>query len=261
MLMRLGEMTRQEIGDCAGHAVILLPIASTEQHGPHLPMLTDTLLVETIVDRACDTLHAKAPTFVRAPGLPIGCSDHHLFAAGMSLGVATLRAVLADLADSLVTTGFQRLFIVNGHGGNDECVRLAVKELVLRRPVAAAACSYWDLAADVDLGPNAPGHAGLFETSLMLSAYPHLVRTDRIPDAHRDQPPRFDQDEVPGLTVQAAGEWARVGGTTDSGSAASAERGAHMLDQLSARLVRALTWFEEHTRDFAQPRNGKEPTA
>ncbi|MDN5851422.1 MAG: creatininase family protein, partial [Actinomycetia bacterium] len=147
MQQELAGMTRDEVARDAPDAVAVVPVGSIEQHGEHLPMITDTFLVEAVLARALDLLADEPQTYVVAPALPIGCSDHHLFAAAVSLRTDTLRAVLADVCDSLVASGFRRIVLVNGHGGNDECVGLAVKELVLRHPVTAAACSYWNLQA------------------------------------------------------------------------------------------------------------------
>lgn len=237
MILQLARLTRDEVAEYAENGVAVVPIGSTEQHGPHLPMLTDTLLVEAVVRRALDRLADGPAVFVQAPTIPIGCSDHHLFAAAVSLRTNTLRAVLTDVCDSLVGSGFRRIVIVNGHGGNDECVTLAVKELVLRHPVAAAACSYWQLAG------GSPGHAGRFETSLMLAAHPDLVRTDRLPRDAADPPPVFDQQEIPGLVAQRSGEWARVGGVTDAPVDATSDDGDRRLDDLGSRLADALSWM------------------
>ncbi|RSN39335.1 creatininase, partial [Streptomyces sp. WAC 04229] len=179
---RLTELTWREVRRAGERGIALLPIGSQEQHAGHLPMGTDTLLVEEVVDRALALLsrEAAAPEVVRLPALPFGHSPHHLFAAAVSLSAATLGAVLDDVLDSLVTSGHHRVMVVNGHGGNDEIMRLAVKRFALRARVTVAACSYWTLTAGEDGAGRpdvTPGHAGWFETSLMLAAHPRLVRT------------------------------------------------------------------------------------
>ncbi|MGA8114579.1 MAG: creatininase family protein [Actinocatenispora sp.] len=95
-------------------------------------------------------------------------------AAAMSIRPHTLVPVLTDLLRSLVVSGFRRLMVVNGHGGNDEVIRLAVKQVALEHPVAAAAASYWALGGpDTTQDPaRTPGHAGWFETALMLTHRP-----------------------------------------------------------------------------------------
>lgn len=253
MPRRLSEMTREEVREAGATDVVVIPVGSVEQHAGHLPMSTDTLLVEGVLEQACAALGDDVPLVV-TPSIPVGSSAHHLFAAAMSIRPQTLLAVLHDVTESLATSGFRRLFVVNGHGGNDECIRLAVKELVLRHPVAAAACSYWALG-DPAGSPRPdvmPGHAGWFETSLMLALNPGLVRTDGLRASTVEPPPVFDQRAMPGLTVQAAGEWARVDGVTDRSDDATAADGRRILDDRSGRLVDAIRLFDEQTRGLAR---------
>lgn len=238
MVLQLANLTREEVAACAEESVAVVPIGSTEQHGPHLPMLTDTLLVEAALNRALRLLDTDPMNYVVTPTLPFGYSDHHLFAAAVSLRANTLQAVLTDVSDSLVVSGFKRIFIVNGHGGNIEAMSLAVKELVLRRPVAAAACSYWALGRQ----PASPGHAGWFETSLTLAVHPDLVRQETLPEGPSDEP-LFNQREIPGLISGRAGEWARAGGVTDDATTATAADGERLLDDIARHLEEALRWF------------------
>ncbi|MFD4263281.1 creatininase family protein [Streptomyces sp. NPDC058534] len=250
---RLTELTWREVRRAGEDGIALLPIGSQEQHAGHLPMGTDTLLVEEVVDRALDLLsrEASAPEVVRLPTLPFGHSPHHLFAAAVSLSAATLGAVLDDVLDSLVTSGHRRVMVVNGHGGNDEIMRLAVKRFALRARVTVAACSYWTLTAGEDEAGRpdvTPGHAGWFETSLMLAAHPRLVRTPVPARAPVEPPPLFDNPPHPGLTVERHGEWERVDGATDDASGADAVRGGRLLDDRARGLADAIRAFDTASR-------------
>ncbi|MFJ1760096.1 creatininase family protein [Amycolatopsis sp. NPDC088138] len=236
----LTRMTWQEVRDAARSAIALLPIGSQEQHAAHLPMGTDTMLAEAVVDGAL--ARVDDPVVVRLPALPFGHSPHHLFAAAVSLRASTLQAVLADVLDSLATSGFRRVFVVNGHGGNDEIMRLAVKEYALRADVALAACSYFSLGEG-----SSPGHAGKFETSLMLAAHGDLVRP-REPRPDVTPPPLFAYPPYPGLTVERHGEWARAGGSTDDATTATAEGGADLLEDRVTALADAIRAFDAATR-------------
>jgi creatinine amidohydrolase len=274
--MKLTELTWREVREAGGHGIALLPIGSQEQHAAHLPMGTDTLLVEAVIDRAQALLEADGGTYggpdegpsalVRLPALPFGHSPHHLFAAALSLSAATLGAVLDDVLDSLVTSGYRRIMVVNGHGGNDEIMRLAVKRFALRSEVTVAACSYWTVTSDgggaggdgdartggqeADRGrPEVtPGHAGWFETSLMLAAHPALVRTPVPARTPVEPPPLFDNPPYPGLTVERHGEWARVGGSTDDASGADAGSGRRLLENRARGLAKAIRAFDAATR-------------
>nr|WP_202559375.1 creatininase family protein [Streptomyces sp. SID5914] len=247
------ELTWREVRRAGEQGIAVLPIGSQEQHAGHLPMGTDTLLVEEVLDRALAVLDQEpsAPEVVRLPALPFGHSPHHLFAAAVSLSAATLGAVLDDVLDSLVTSGYRRVMVVNGHGGNDEIMRLAVKRFALRARVTVAACSYWTLTAGEDEAGRpdvTPGHAGWFETSLMLAARPELVRTPVPARTPVEPPPLFDHPPHPGLTVERHGEWERVDGSTDDASGADADRGGRLLDDRARGLARAIRAFDAASR-------------
>lgn len=253
---KLSELTWQEVRRTGENGLALLPIGSQEQHAGHLPLGTDTLLVEEVVDRALDILDREAsappaPDVVRLPALPFGHSPHHLFAAAVSLSASTLGAVLDDILDSLVTSGHRRIMVVNGHGGNDEIMRLAVKRFALRAQVTVAACSYWTVTAGDDEAERpdvTPGHAGWFETSLMLAAHPALVRTPVPARAPVEPPPLFDNPPHPGLTVERHGEWERVAGSTDDASGADAGHGDRLLRERALGLARAIRAFDAASR-------------
>jgi creatinine amidohydrolase len=226
-------------------AIAVLPVGSQEQHSEHLPMGTDTLLAEAVVDAAVDLLGAGGPELVRLPALPYGHSPHHLFAAAVSLSATTLLAVLDDALDSLVRSGFRRVLLVNGHAGNDEVVRIAVKDCALRSDVALGACSYWALAGPEE-PPQTPGHAGWFETSLLLAVHPDLVRP-AAPWREPDPPPLFHRSPAPGLVVARHGEWERVGGATDDAGDADAETGRRLLAARAEALAAAIRAFDAAT--------------
>ncbi|WP_020673671.1 creatininase family protein [Amycolatopsis nigrescens] len=249
-MFELTGLTWREVRDAGQRGIALLPIGAHEQHGAHLPMGTDTLLVDAVLDAAAERLGDDGPELVRLPSLPFGHSPHHLFAAATSLSARTLLSVLGDLLGSLVRSGFRRVMVVNGHGGNEEVMRLAVKEFALEFDVAAAACSYWSVSCESPEGERpdlTPGHAGWFETSLMLTAHPELVRAR--PDWPGPQPPLFDRPPYPGLCAERHGEWAAAGGVTDNAAGADAEHGELLLAHRAAGLAKAIRAFDAATRE------------
>jgi creatinine amidohydrolase len=235
-------------------AIAVLPVGSQEQHSEHLPMGTDTLLAEAVVDAAVGLIGDDGPELVRLPALPFGHSPHHLFAAAVSLSATTLLAVLDDALDSLVRSGFRRVLMVNGHAGNDEVVRLAVKRCALRSDVALGACSYWALGGP-DEPPQTPGHAGWFETSLLLAVHPDLVRP-AVRWREPDPPPLFHRSPAPGLVVARHGEWERVGGATDDATGADAEAGRRLLAARAEALAAAIRAFDAATAGSHGPAAG-----
>jgi creatinine amidohydrolase len=232
----LNELTRGDLNRIAPEAVVVLPTGATEQHGPHLPVGTDTFAVEAVSRGAVAALADRLPV-VMAPVLPYGSSHHHLpFGGTMSLTTETYYAVIRDLVESLITSGFRRVMIVNGHGGNHELIQLVARDLALQYPVNLAALSYWLPAADAlatqnpYLATRLPGHAGAFETSLILALRPELPR----------QPlPARNEAEVGVLSprpsiwrLERAGRWQEMDGFTDSPALADPDRGRAYLNTI-----------------------------
>ena len=222
----------------------MLPTGSTEQHGPHLPLLTDALMAEAVALRAAELVAGRADVLVAAL-LPYGCSHHHRPVGGaLTVSQRTYVAFVADLAESVAEMGGRRLVLLNGHGGNEDALRVVANELVYERrlDLAVAAASYWTLgrsALDPDIPGPVPGHAGNFETSCLLALRPDLVRLgERFPD---DDAPRplavgYGWDTVP---VRRPGLWEASGGVTDAARAADVEVGARAVEA----IVRAAAEF------------------
>jgi len=228
--MIFAEMTAPEIRRLPRESTLIVaPIAATEQHGPHLPVATDAILAGAVAEGVGRALGERA---LILPVLWLGASDHHLpFGGTLTASLPTYERMLVELLTPLLRDGFRRALILNGHGGNNDPLRVALRRLDVGFPLAILAGSaYWDLAAPglaaVCDGPlKEMGHACEIETSLMLHLRPDLVRSPLI----RDEP-----DTTPhGLRHLT---WARdFGRRTDRGvvghpEAASAEKGRQMLE-------------------------------
>jgi creatinine amidohydrolase len=225
----LAHWTREDADEHAAHTVVVIPVGALEQHGPHLPLATDTILVEEVARRAA----ALVPGTVVGPTVPISSSDHHLpYGATASLSTSTLIQALTDAVESLLSSGFASVFLLNGHGGNVEIIRLVARDVGIRRSAFAGSGSYFELAADRLAAAGAgdvglvPGHAGAFETSMMLAIHPELVRLPSVP--HRERP-------AEGWAGPKAYHFATPApfrapdGFSDTPDAGSAERGAEFL--------------------------------
>jgi creatinine amidohydrolase len=241
------ELTREEIRASAPQTLLVLPVGAIEQHGPHLPVATDFFAVEHIARGAAEVAAKTIPVVV-APTLPFGSSHHHLpFGGTMSLSTETYYRVLHDLASSLIGGGFRRLFIVNGHGGNDEIIQLVARDLALTTEASLAAASYWTIAWDAltragahEPG-NLPGHAGAFETSVVLALRPDLVHEPR---PHRDNARGSDPGgrRAP-YRAEMHGWWQATNGFTDSPDRGDAARGETYLAAAVTAVADALTTF------------------
>ena len=174
--MKYGELTSAALGRLAGRSIAVLPLAAVEQHGTHLPVITDTAIADELGRRVERALPKQV---VLLPTLWCGSSHHHKgFPGALSLRSDTYVQVLLDLADCLIDTGFRRIFLLNCHGGNqtpfaEALYRLNQKHRGPREPWIAAA-SYWNLAApelerQKFMATPKLSHACEDETSLMMA--------------------------------------------------------------------------------------------
>ena len=162
--MRLGAATFRELANLAD-AHLLIPLGATEQHGPHLPLETDTLIARGV----CDAVAATRADVVVAPALPYGSSgEHAAFPGTLSLGQAGLETAVLELVRS--ADGFGDVTLIAWHRGNAEPLSRAVARL---RAEGRAVVEWVPRVAGGD------AHAGWVETSLVLELAPHLVGDER----------------------------------------------------------------------------------
>jgi creatinine amidohydrolase len=176
------EMTWEDFATADSSWVAVLPIAAVEQHGPHLPLGTDSFIVEAYLARARKLL----PDPLNVTFLPlqaIGTShEHRSFAGTLTLAPETLMRALTEIAESVHRAGLRKLVFANGHGGNVAALDLVALDLRPRLGMLAVPCSFSrfgypsGLFGEEELAHGI--HGGDVETSIMLSARPDLVRTE-----------------------------------------------------------------------------------
>ena len=244
--MRFCDLTRERLREVAADAVVVLPVGACEQHGPHLPVGTDFLLAERIAVAAAERIEAF-PVLV-APAVAAGSSAHHVaFGGTISVSSETLQRYLAECGDSLVRSGFRRLFLLNGHGGNIDVVGDVARDLSTRSGVPVASGSYWTIAWDalVALGAHErgllPGHAGAFETALAAAVLPSAAavapphrHSTRTADPRGFHPPyRIDDPSV----------WTRNDGYTDDPANGDPSDGARYFEAIVGAVTTAILDF------------------
>lgn len=180
--IRLADLTSEDARTAQERArVAILPVGATEQHGPHLTVATDGRIAEAFAERLGSELGEEA---LVCPLLPYGLSEHHAgFPGTLTLTPATFLAVVGDLVASLGSQGFQRVVIVNGHGGNLEALSLVARQARSEHGILVASMMWAKLARDVcatEAATDAYGHACELETSLAMALAPELVLQDRI---------------------------------------------------------------------------------
>ena len=242
----LSHYTREQISEKARQGcAVVIPLAATEQHGPHLPVYTDSLICEHIAARAAEQANKALPVLL-APVLPIGCSQHHLaFGGTISFTSATYLQVLRDIGESLVQDGFRKVIFLNGHGGNEPIMHQTANDLAVRHPIWTASASYWSVAREALQALNAsevgmvPGHAGGFETSAIMAIKPELVCLDRIESEHVERP--WINSGPSGTFIGKHMELTGAEGYTDAAINASAEKGQAYLDAIVQSVAAWLT--------------------
>jgi creatinine amidohydrolase len=238
--MRFHEMTAPKIRQVPrDRVVIVAPIAACEQHSLHLPVHTDTLLVTAVAESAEQKASEK---ILLLPTQWFGASHHHLrFGGTLSASVDTHIDMLCDLLVPLLDDGFQRVMLLNGHGGNIDTMQTALRRLqprYLNRQLAAA--SYWDIARDelaaLAEGPRkVMGHACEFETSMVLALRPELVQRDQIRNDLETLDPALR-----GLYVADDMRQRTDHGAVGYCELASAEKGRRMIEAAALRVVEVV---------------------
>ncbi len=166
----------------------VLPVGSTEQHGPHAPLGTDMLAAKAI---AADGAARAEPEVIVAPTIPVGIAEEHRqFTGTLWVTPETFRSYVRETVASLASHGWNRVVIVNGHGGNVDALKEASARLT-RDGTAYTVPFTWFDSVDMDTVrervPDAAavsmGHGGPVETSILRHLHPELVRTERLPAA------------------------------------------------------------------------------
>ena len=265
--VRLGELTAGEMREFAQQRpVILLPLGSHEDQGPHAPM-GDYLSAEKVAERIASRATAEGTRTIVAPVLPFGGRD--FFASmpgGLSLSQATLRAVLTDLFDCLLRHDLSRIVVINGHAGNVQAIHDTTQPIWLERGIMIPSLYLWRVGYGLlpgilgaDVAKRASGHGADPLTSVAMSLFPELMRPDLVPA------PAASRPVVNGMTVSGFGtadfEGSEIGVPLEVADIApngvwggdprlsSAETGAAVIDKLSeigARLAAQVAQWPQN---------------
>ena len=183
--MKLAELLSSEVADLPRDTVVIVPVASLEQHSLHLPVFTDSLILEECIRRLENRL---SDTVLVLPVMWLGYSQHHMpYPGTVSASSDTHQNLMQDIITSMISHGFRTILIVNSHGGNEANIAVLLQRLMERHeevavyattPYAGPARKKMD--AILEAGPKGSGHAGETETSMMLHLRPDLVNTDRL---------------------------------------------------------------------------------
>jgi len=240
--MHLSEATWTD-ADAVDADVALLPVGSTEQHGPHAPLGTDALSAEAVAEAGA-AAHDEA--VVVAPTVPVGiAAEHRQFTGTLWVSPDTFRAYVRETAASLASHGWDRIVLVNGHGGNAEAVREVAADLTRAEVAYALPFTWFEAVEAPDMG-----HGGPVETALLRHVAPDLVREDRVEEAAAGAAATWGE-WVSGTNLAhdsaAFSESGAVGDPRDG----DAERGEKLLAEAGAALADLLAAVAE--RDPTPP--------
>jgi creatinine amidohydrolase len=245
--MRYGDCQWPQIAACDKEKqVVVCPIAALEQHGHHLPLLTDTYLVTEVAQRVEKLVGDK---MLLTPTLWLGASDHHIrFPGTISLPNTLYIEVLKNMVRSFVKAGFRRIFFLNGHGGNVSPGDVAITEMANSCPEAdncnVALGSYWTIAA-ASITPEKHGmhsplltHACEYETSMVLRVAPQTVNMSLAKGAG-------DKNVFPPGGVKLAGSFGRRTATGALGHPefATAEKGESLFTAIAQDVAAYIDNF------------------
>ena len=222
---------RESLSVGQGHPVGLVPVGATEQHGPHLPVGTDTLVAQAI----CDAASARTGALV-LPALPVGVSYGHGSAlpGTLCLTPELMAAVVRQYALWAAMSGLRRLLFVNAHLGNAATLGIATDTLRLHHPeLRVGTVDWWACDPVVAAEATADGadiHANRAETALVMAIAPELVRTERVTDAD-------DEDRTAGLVFRYTAPALSRNGVTGRPSEATAQLGRTLLELIAAAVA------------------------
>lgn len=228
-------------------AIAIIPIGSIEQHGPHLPVQVDALLVSEIARRAARLVSETAPVVV-LPTIWSGLAEHHMSLGGtLTLDLSTFFGLVRGIVRSVARNGFRRILLLNGHGGNVTALNALVGELGAEMSQPIAVTTYWILArqefAKVLEQQESVAHACEAETSMLLALRPDLVTMAALDEV---SPPREwagGKSEI--YQWQSVADWS-PSGVAGVPMAASAEKGERLLEAasqvLADRLLNGRIW-------------------
>ncbi|MFB6126674.1 MAG: creatininase family protein [Halolamina sp.] len=255
--MNLSEATWTDVRDHDGR-LAFLPVGATEQHGPHAPLGTDALNAVAVAEAGAETVAARSGAGggddedgegngdvdrsepVVAPPVHVGVSEEHrAFDGTLWVSPDAFRRYVRETAESLVAAGFDRLVLVNGHGGNVEALAEVARRLSRDDGASAGAGAHavaftWFEA--VGDHTSDMGHAGPLETALLRHANPELVREARVEAAATDAAARWGE-WVAGVNLAHDSDEFTDNGVVGDPTAGDADRGAELLDRAASSLA------------------------
>ncbi len=246
----------QTIGNSEG-SIVVVPVGSIEQHGDHLPVSTDTLLVDAVAHEGAQRVSDDIPIVVTPP-IWSGLSSHHLsFGGTLTLDFETMLDMLESIGNSALENGFDAILLLNGHGGNMSLLSTAVNKIGEDNPdIEVSSLTYFYLATPIieeirDSEPGGMMHGGELETSLMLHLRPDLVDEDEMSAVYAER--KYDLLLEDLFGSGPLGTYSTFADHTDTGimgdpTVATEEKGSKIFDYIGEEMQSLLEDIHEEIK-------------
>ena len=249
-------------------AIAVLPLAATEQHGPHLPLSVDADIVNGVLGNALPMLKATAPDLpvYFLPTQAIGLSpEHAAFPGTLTLKPETLMRLWTDIAESVNAAGIHKLVLFNAHGGHAGAMDVVSRDLRARLGMLVYSVSWYQLPLLNAEGKDVNAlfsdhehrfgvHAGEVETSVMLALKPQSVQMDKAQNFHSTSEERAAKFSILGNGKSAKLAWQmqdyNAAGAAGNAAAATAAKGQALLDAAGRSLAQLLVEIDQLPADI-----------
>jgi creatinine amidohydrolase len=238
-------LTAAEVqAEAAADALVIVPVASLEQHGPHLCTGTDIVLAGNVALETARRLAAMGERALVTPVVWTGLAEHHMaFGGTVTLDNASFQAVLRGVVGSVARHGFRRVMLLNGHGGNAEAIGVAATEFSTAFGIRVAGGTYWQMVPEV-IGPLLERQAGLMhaceaETSMVWHLMADGVRRERLEEAHGPSSTRVP-GQPPGLLMRRSFRELSPSGVIGDARTASPAKGEAILAAVAQKCAELL---------------------
>ena len=235
--------------------IIVLPLGAIEQHGPHLPVGTDSHIITHLAQELAKRFENE---IILCPTLSFGSSHHHIaFGGTISISANLYSSLITDLVTSILESGFRKIILLNGHGGNITPVRQALTTLSQlteeKHPANIVLATYWEVAGkpfagEAPMESPALSHACEYETSLMLEILPNLVHIDKIERAKRPDKNGYiaweDDEKYRGVSIVKSTAYISDNGSSGEPQLATKDKGHHLFKSALESLSEFILSFE-----------------
>ena len=232
----------------AARTIAVLPVAATEQHGPHLPLSVDTVIVDSVIQAAMPQV-AKGLSVLILPTQVIGKSNEHsAFPGTLSFSSETILRVWTEIGDAVAAAGIQKLVLFNSHGGQVSVMDLVARDLREKHGMIVVSTNWYTLPLDMsDFSAHEMRfgiHGGEVETSMLLAATPELVNMKRAENFRSSSEVRSKKFAILGNGRSAKFAWQtqdlNLSGAVGNAKAATAKKGVKLIEEAGQKLAQLL---------------------